>query len=178
LASLTQTKDSLRQLVIDAYRDEHGERIANWRNVETKAQGNVAVAGIFIAGVFAFITKSGEALTHYENFILLIAVLFLISSVIFSILVLQIRTIPEAPLGSFLDYTVKRLLPLDPDEFFERVSTFNAEHSKEWRTVTNETIKILQLKADRLWIAQRLLVIAISSVALATVIRLAHWGTL
>jgi hypothetical protein len=178
LSTISQAKDSLRKLVLEAYRDEHKEYVANWRNLETKAQGTVAVAGIFIAGVFAFLTKSDASITQYENFLLLMAVGFLVSSVISSVLVLKTRKFPQPPLGAFVDHSVKYLLPVDDSTFFERLERFNVEYPETWRVVIKETEKIVRLKADRLWIAQILLVFAISSVALATVIKLVHWGKL
>jgi hypothetical protein len=41
---------SLLQVALEAYKDEYREISDSWRNTETKAQGAVAIAGIFMAG--------------------------------------------------------------------------------------------------------------------------------
>lgn len=173
MATISETKETLRKAVLDSYRDEYKEYADNWRNLETKAQGNVAVAGIFIAGVFAFITKTDSALNEIEKFFFFLAIGFLVSSVIFSIFVLRTRSVPVPPLGSFMDYTVKRLLVVDNADFHERLQRFGSDHFNTWRKVMAETEKAIRLKADRLWIAQILLMGAILTVAILTFIKVA-----
>src|ERR1043165_7035429 len=92
--TISEAKESLKRTVLDSCYDEYKEYVANRRSLETKAQGNVGIAGIFIAGVFAFITKSDFPRNEVERIILLTALGFLVSSVVFSILVLQARTVP------------------------------------------------------------------------------------
>lgn len=87
MATFEETRESLRKVTLDAYRDEYNQDTETWRSLETKAQGNIAVAGIFIAGSLAYLTKSDLRLEHHEEIFLLIAIVCLIVSVILSILV-------------------------------------------------------------------------------------------
>jgi hypothetical protein len=171
MPTISEAKESLKSTVLDSYLDEYKEYVANRRNLETKAQGNVAIAGIFIAGVFALITKSDFRLNEVERFVLLLAMGFLVSSIVFSILVLQARTVPSPPLGSFIDYSVKHLLKIDDTEFYERLQLFSNDHMNRWRMVMSKTDKEIKLKANRLWVAQVLLVIAILSAALLAIVK-------
>jgi hypothetical protein len=173
MATISEAKESLKKVVLESYLDEYKEYVANRRNLETKAQGNVAIAGIFIAGIFAFITKSDFGHNDFERLFVLLAMLFLVSSIVFSILVLRARTVPLPPLGSFTDYSVKRLLQVEDTEFHERLRRFSSDHMNRWRMVITKVDKETNLKADRLWIAQVLLVIAILSAALMAIIKMA-----
>lgn len=173
MATISESKESLIKAVLESYLDEYKESIANRKNLEAKAQGNVAIAGIFIAGIFALITKSDSHLNEVERFFLLIAMGFLVSSIVFSILVLQARTVPLPPLGSFIDYSVKRLLQVDDIDFHERLQRFSNNHLNRWRKVMSKVDTEVKLKASRLWIAQVLLVAAILSAALLAIIKVA-----
>lgn len=172
LPTITETKEHLRKSTIDAYYDEYKEYANYWRNLEAKSQGNVAVAGIFIAAAFTVITKTEPQLSEVERLLLLLSVGFLFMSVIFSILVLRIRRIPAPPLGSFADYTVKRLLEADDAEFHERLRRFRNDHVNKWRSVMARTAKAVQLKADRLWVAQVLLILAVLMVAALAAVKI------
>jgi len=169
MADVDSTKESLQKLVLESFYEEYREYSENWRNLETKAQGNIAIAGVFVGGVFAFLTKSGSTPDVYERFILLITITLLILSVIFAMQVLRTRIVLVPPLGSFMDYSVKHLLEVDETEFAERVRRFNRDHVKKWREVMQKTSTSLHSKASYLWIAQILLMIAIFAIAILTI---------
>lgn len=167
-----ETKQGLWESTIDAYYDEYKEYANYWRNLETKAQGSITVAGIFIAGAFALITKAG-APSETERAFLLFAVGFLLASVIFSILALKIRRIPAPPLGSFMDHSVSRLVELGDAEFNKRLGRLKVEHVNKWRSVMKRTTEAIKLKAERLWVGQLLLIMAVLTVAVLVSVKTA-----
>jgi hypothetical protein len=172
--NIIEAKEKLRKILLDLYQEEYNEYAVNRRNLETKAQGNVAIAGIFIAGLFAFITKTDYHPNHIESFLLLLVLVFLVSSIIFSVLVLQTGRVPIPPLGSFAGYSVKRLLQIDETDFDERLRRFSGDRIYIWRTVIDKIDKGVKVKAKRLWIAQVLLMAAILSVALLAIIEVVN----
>lgn len=172
MAKVAKTKKSLGKHVVESFFDEYKEHTENWRSLETKAQGNIALAGVFVAGVFAFLTRSGATPDAYERFILLITIFFLISSVIFAMLVLKTRIAPVPPLGSFMDYSARHLLLVSESEFLERIGRFNSDHVIKWREVIGKTNESIRSKALYLWIAQVLLMIAIISIAILSAIKI------
>jgi hypothetical protein len=172
LATISETKQTLRKSVVESYREEYKEYANYWRNLEAKAQGNVAVAGIFIAGSFAFITRADPTLNVAERFFLLLSMGVLFLSVVFSVLVLKIRRLPAPPLGSFADYSVRHILEVNAASFHERLRRFNNDHLNMWRNVTRQMVQALQVKADRLWVAQYLLITAILIVAMLAAARI------
>ncbi|MDQ3474098.1 MAG: hypothetical protein M3447_10210 [Acidobacteriota bacterium] len=60
-----EIRETWRKATLDAFLDEYREQTETWRSLETKAQGNIAVAGIFVAGSLAYITKSDLILQHH-----------------------------------------------------------------------------------------------------------------
>lgn len=172
MPTISETKESLRKSAIDAYRDEYKEYANFWRNLEAKAQGNITVTGIFIGGIFVLITKSESRISEPERFFLLLSIGLLFLSVIFSVLVLKTRNIPAPPLGSFMDYSVKRLLEVEDADFHERVRRFNNDYFNKWQGVTTQMVKALRLKASRLWAAQILLMVAILTVSMLAAVRI------
>jgi hypothetical protein len=166
LASLGEIRQSLRNATLEAYLAEYKELSETWRSLETKAQGNIAVAGIFIAGSLAYLEKLNPQLRTNEEVFLLIAIGCLIISVILSILVLKTQTITPPPLGSFVDHFTTDLLRLNILASLQTYrSTFFADHVDQWRTVLSEIRESNELKAERLWGAQQFLIAAILAVA-------------
>lgn len=95
-----ETLESIQQMALDAYCAEHERLIDNWKGLETKAQGAVTIAGIFIAGVFAFIRDLKSLnMDGARRGLLMAAVTLLVFSVILSILVLSLRTVLVPPTG-------------------------------------------------------------------------------
>ncbi len=156
----------LRTSTLEAYRDEYKEHSETWRSLETKAQGNIAVAGIFIAGSLAYLTKQDLHLRCHEAGCLLVALVCLIVSVILSILTLKTRTITPPPLGSFVDHYTTHLVKIVVEPVLQtRLPSFFSDQVREWRKVIGEVRESNEAKARYLWIAQRFLIAAILGVA-------------
>jgi hypothetical protein len=90
---------TLRDATLVAYLEEYKELTETWRSLESKAQGNIAVAGIFIAGSLAYLEKLSPQLQRHEQVFLLIAIACLIVSVILAILALKTQTITPPTAG-------------------------------------------------------------------------------
>src|SRR4028119_24929 len=101
MTHLTEIKELRKQAITNSY-DEYKELIATWRNLDTKAQGNITIAGIFIAGAFGYISKVDGQPALYEKLFFGLTIVLLITSVILAILVLRIRPVCSPPLGTFV----------------------------------------------------------------------------
>ena len=167
---MTDSPHSAHQLASDAltsYREEYRELSETWRHLETKAQGTVAIAGIFLAGVFAFVRTLSDNASFCDKALLLIAVLLLVLSVLFAILVLRVREVTSPPIGDSLDTLVKDLL--SPGEATqEDLVAFVRDQTGMWADANKETHRHNQIKADHLFRAQILLLIAVVVVAVLT----------
>ncbi|MDQ3474099.1 MAG: hypothetical protein M3447_10215 [Acidobacteriota bacterium] len=85
-------------------------------------------------------------------------------SVILSILALRAQEVTPAPLGSFVDHFTQVLLPMDPPGFQPFLTTFFADHARQWRLVISEVKDSNKTKAQFLWRAQLFLITAIFAV--------------
>lgn len=171
-AKADEIKESLLKLVIESYRDGYKELADTWRNLETKAQGNIAVSGIFIGAVFAYIQKVNPQPQQNEKVLLGIAAFFLVVSVVLSLIALRIRTVPAPPLGGYVDRLVTDLIKCAKDEadLVTRIPDFCYDQIDGWRDVENKVVKSIGLKARSLKGAQVSLTVAILTVGLLTLL--------
>jgi hypothetical protein len=167
-------KETLLKLVIESYRDGYKELADAWRNLETKAQGNIAISGIFIGGVFAYIQKVDPQLQQNEKILLGLAAFFLVVSVIFSVISLKIRTVPAPPLGGFVDKLVTDLIEcaVDDGDLITRIPALCYDQISGWRDVEIKVIESIRLKARSLKGAQIFLTVAILTVGLLTLLKI------
>lgn len=173
MASTAEIKESFRQAVLDAYLIEYKELSETGRGLESKAQGSIAVAGIFIAAAFAYIRDITPIALSPEKILLGLAILLLVLSVILSILALRVRKVTAPPLGEFTHYYIKDLLQVtDEAAFQEYLPVVFNDHATRWLNIKQETYKLNQIKARYLWSAQLFLMASILTVALLTLIKL------
>ncbi len=157
---------TLRDATLVAYLEEYKELTETWRSLESKAQGNIAVAGIFIAGSLAYLEKLSPQLQRHEQVFLLIAIACLIVSVILAILALKTQTITPPPLGSFVAYYSTKLVKIETEATLQTyLESFFAEHVSLWGVVIGQVKESNDSKAQYLWSAQRWLIAAIFAVA-------------
>lgn len=160
-------KDALRACVIASYQDAYKERTDNWKSLETKAQGSIAIAGIFIAGAFAYIDKSAATMTMPQQFLAIIAVASLVASVLLAVHALKIQEVLTPPYGSFVKANVDCFLSITGEaEFRERVEYFDYDMVSQWERVLNVVDEQIAKKVDCLFNAQASLVFAVVVVAI------------
>jgi hypothetical protein len=166
LSEFHEARRILFESSLNAYRERYQELSESWGSLETKAQGNAAIAGIFIAGAFGYINGLKRGLHEYEQALLVVSIVFLLLSVAFSLLVLRIRKMPNAPAGENMDRLVGDLLLVnDPKELSERLPRFTNDQIQLWRTVNKGFAAANKSKARNLLIAQSCLAGAISVIA-------------
>jgi hypothetical protein len=172
LTDLHQIRESLRASTIAAYQEQYKDLMDTWKGLETKSQGNIAIAGIFIAGSFAIMKDILPLLHTVERLIFSIALGCLVVSIILSILSLQVREVVEPPLGD-KQYDLGRLLitALNENEFKEQISNALNTQILWWQEAITKAKTVFLLKAGYLRWAQLLIMAA---VILITVLMLAR----
>ncbi|HEX8499796.1 MAG TPA: hypothetical protein VF659_04325 [Pyrinomonadaceae bacterium] len=163
--------DELREKALAASYDEYKELTGAWRNLDAKAQGNITVAGIFIAGVFTYLTAFPN-LGVFEAIVLTVTILFLVACVIFSVLVFRVRKIPPHYLGDSMREMVGDLQEKTEGEFPEYLLRFYNAHARGWAKSSKKLIEKNENKGQRLWQAEVCLLIAILSAAVLVVFKL------
>ena len=163
---------SLLSLNLDSYEKEYRELWEVWRHLENKAQGTIAISGIFVAGVFAFIHTSGPLSSVMEKILLSLSILLLIISIILSILVLRIREFISPPIGDSLDNLVKDITESKEEITSETILNFINDQSLMWKKANKKLNEVNSSKAKYLLGAQWVLLAAIVIMAFLTLITL------
>ncbi|HKG13344.1 MAG TPA: hypothetical protein VKB12_08390 [Pyrinomonadaceae bacterium] len=165
-------KDALRACVLTSYQEAYKERTDNWKSLETKAQGSITIAGIFIAGAFAYIDKSATTMSMHQQFLAITAVASLVASVLLAVYALKIQEVLPPPYGNFVKANVERFLEVtDEAELRERVEYFDYDMISQWERVLNVVDEQIGKKVDCLFNAQAALVFAVVVVAILAVSR-------
>jgi hypothetical protein len=170
-AGTEATRADLREKALAASYDEYKELTAAWRNLDTKAQGNITIAGIFIAGAFAYLTKISQPPALYEKVFFVFAMIFLVISVVLSIKVLEIRNVPPHYLG-FMRQIASHLQEQADEELKNSLPVFYNYHSSLWASANEKMIKLNKEKGEYLWAAQVFLVIAILTAVMLTILKI------
>ena len=163
--------DSLYDNVITAYEDEYKDINETWRSIETKAQGTVAIAGIFAAGAFAFTRELLVNVNPTQRWLHVLTMAFLISSVIMAVWALFVRRTSGAPLGESMENIVRDLVLNDvpESELPQRLNNLQKEQAARWRSVNAELTTSNVTKGRLLRISQCLLVLAIITIGALTI---------
>ena len=168
LDDVMEAKSALRKTILDAYQNEYKDLSDTWRSLDTKAQGGITVAGIFLAAVFAYIEK--VTLTSFDRVFLVFAIALLVFTVFLAVKSLMIREVPSPPLGLCYDHYGTGLLSVKDDlEFVERNDLFFYDVLMEWRRYVQRALVDYRHKASYLYPAQMLLLFAAGIVAVLTI---------
>ncbi len=172
VGSAAELKEQLLASALEAYRQEYKELSESWRSLETKAQGGMAVAGVFIAGVLAFVREiAGAKATVAETWLLVLSTIALVATVCAALLVLAVRRAPLPPLGAKFHELVTDLLAVgDETELEARAPLLIGDQIRLWKQVNEPLARMLQSKAFRLIVSQWCLFVAIVLAAVLTLI--------
>ena len=178
MSDIYEIKKSLNEAAIAAYTAEYEALTDVWKGLETKAQGAITIAGIFIAAAFVFIRDLQMLnLSFSQKLLLAVAVACIVLSVIASILVLILQTVDSPPGGSLvyqmcqdvilqkMGETVAERDSLIPDlslmVFGDQISI--------WEKAIVSTTSVNKQKVFRLRAAQWLLVAAVMMIVWLTI---------
>lgn len=169
--------ESLLEATLVSYREEYRELSEIWRHLDDKAQGTVAIAGIFLAAVFAFVQSMTSLRQSIGTGTLLVgAVLLLVTSIVFAVLSLRVRKVSVAPLGEEFEKLILDILGIeDEQERTARVPNLLRDQIRLWRAVNDDVHKENMNKASLVLKAQLFLFFAIFAVALLVVLVIVGW---
>jgi hypothetical protein len=189
-------KTELLQASLSAYTSGYRVLADDWRNLDTKAQGTVAIAGVFLAGAFGFVksitdrkpqiegsvavvsrfclisTEKCVAKGTVESGLLALAVVGLFSAILLAVLSLRVRSI-RSPSGEEVDTMARDAATLigtaDESGISDR---FIAEQRLLWLDAVEETFREYLQKAKHLARAQLAILLGATSVAVLTLIEI------
>ena len=87
----------LSKMVLQAYENEYTDKTSLWEQIERKAQGSIAIAGIMLAGGLAFASQLGASVGSLQTFLLVGVVVTLLFSIWQCVKALKVKTIEVPP---------------------------------------------------------------------------------
>jgi hypothetical protein len=166
-----EPESQILQLVVRSFLDEYNDLNETWRHLDAKAQATATIAGIFIAGVFAFLTRQGVPVAALQRAILFAGIVFLAVSTLLALLAMRIREISRPPIGSVLSDLVSDLFAEgNLETLADRIPRFLGDQSSLWTFTNEEAYRQNSCKARLIFWAQLMLVLSIGAVSLFTIL--------
>ena len=163
------TRTELLKAVLEGYQEEHKDLVETWKTVESKAQGTVAVAGVFLAACFAWAREADQIKDEWQLVGLVVAVILLVGSVVAALASLKIKDLPRGILGDGLSKLVIDFLSLsDANELGEREEVLYRDSIRLWSENNQSMRSTINRKATCLARSQLLAVSAAVVVACVT----------
>ena len=163
---------TLSCLVEQRYRDEYVAGLDLWRDIERKAQGVVAVAGIVLTGLFAIasaehVHEIGLATT------LCVAVASLGLAVLSAVLALWTRRLSTPPQAYLLEQSaadIAKVISIESnDSADERLSGFVNGQLSDWKISVEEIKRENEKKARNLTLSHTFVLLSLALLLLATI---------
>lgn len=169
--SVEEKQAALREKALTASYDEYKELIGAWRALDTKAQGNITIAGIFVAAAVAYLTKF-EKPGLGARFFLFWVIVFLVMCIILSLITLIIRETPPHYLGGFMREMVEDLEGMTEEERRGYMPALYAEHASLWASTSTKLADANKVKGEFLLVSQGSLLLAIVSAAALVILKI------
>jgi gas vesicle protein len=151
----------LPRLALDSYHEEYRHLSETWRSLDTKAQGLGALAGIFLAAVFASAREPRSGFGSCERVLVVATILLLVGAIIAAVFALRVRSLAAPPLGEETAQMVADILhKAKADELEERVAAFYNDQMKAWNDTNKQMRQHALSKAARIKWAETTLVLA------------------
>jgi hypothetical protein len=150
----TSTSD-LQRFALESYRDEYRDLSEIWRNLDAKAQGLSAIAGVFLAAVLAWSRALPAEFGKHERFLIAGTIVLLFVAIVAAVCALQLRKVKKAPFGDETAGMVRDILPtMSPEDFSSRASNFYNDQMTAWKDTNRDIREKIQSKTSWLTFAQ------------------------
>jgi hypothetical protein len=159
-ANPSATPREFYEFALGHAKDEHDQLLDTWKQVDGKAQGTAAIAGLFLAAAFAFVRNTGLAISAEEKVLLAVTLTALVCSIGLSVWVLLIRDASSPLSASQVSKMVTDALTMPKEEASERYDGLLFDTLNVW-AVVNDSLRLeLSSKARFLSWAQRALLVS------------------
>ena len=150
--------------LIQAYSDEYARHEDGWKAIEIKAQGTIAVAGIFAGFALNYVSDMPGDLSSPMRFLVVAVVLLLLASIVAAALALHVRGYKAALPGGYYEELVHdyRQVSSDGDATYTYKLLLQKNELFEWRKAVADRKSKNEAKAKRVGIAQYCLLAAIA----------------
>ena len=160
----------LPRLALETYREEYRDLSETWRALDTKAQGQGGIAGIFLAALFAWARDLPAAFGGSERFLVISSILVLVAAIVGAVFAMQVRSVAAPPLGEETAGMVRDILRKQkPEELSERLAAFYNDQIASWKDTNEDMRGHIESKAARIQFAQGALLLAAVLVSMLSI---------
>jgi hypothetical protein len=160
---------STSRLILDHAHRENAEESAVWRDLDRKAQGTTAIAGIFLAAL-SLVVPALNTLPMLLSIVFAVAAFLLGATAIQSVRVLFVREVDSIEDSTEFREAAQDILCAPHNAIAKyKLRSFVIQRAQRWEQVNKGLHEANGEKADKLTLAQRLLISAIA-VSLASAI--------
>ncbi len=153
--------------VLDGYKDAYDQARDDWKSLDTKAQGTVAIAGIFISGIISIFRQLSSDVLDFNHLLLGFSILNSGVAVALAAATLWIRRSRIPPAGvearSLADRAIGSGQPVHP---LETERAFVQEQITGWDASVQSIRAEYTKKASRLLYSQILLLAVVAPVVI------------
>ena len=170
------TKKDFHRFCIEEYGKEYSQLIANWRDIDLKAQGTIGIGGIFLAAVFA-LTRDQlvTSLTFNQKTLLCISIFLSTLAVFLAAIVLIARNIDSPPSVDKIKTNMVDPVLYNADEvnIDERnVNFYNEICTLGWQNINTQLRANILKKAKILKFSQYIMLTSIMTVTALSLARI------
>ncbi|MEM1225896.1 MAG: hypothetical protein AAGJ40_09365 [Planctomycetota bacterium] len=155
--------DLLRE-VIESYREHYSDLCDSWRDTERKAQGTIAICGIFLAGVLAFtrlfVESDGSSVA--TKIVLTGSILLLGTSVAMALWSMIVRRTRNPPFAGDFGEMVSDIISHNDVTDPERVENLYHDTLTSWRSANQSIEESNETKANWVLGAQLVLFLGLA----------------
>jgi hypothetical protein len=158
LADLEELLQAAQKVILDSYGKEFDQLAATFRDLDAKAQGTAATAGVFLAATLAYLNRPNPLGSTLAKTLMTFAVFGLIWSIMFSLRALAIRLTAEQPSGDEvrdLIRVITRVPGDDEEQLHSRLLCVYGDAAILWEKCVRERRETNEEKALDVWSAQK-----------------------
>jgi hypothetical protein len=171
MANQPSSVAELPWLALDTYREEYRDLSETWRSFDAKAQATGAIAGIFLAALFAWAREMPASLGTQLRVLVVASIVLLVASIIAAVLALQVRRVAAPPLGEAAAEMVRDILHKQrPEELPDRLVRLCNDQIGLWKATNRDMTTFSESKASRIGFAQGALLLAAVLVAILSIV--------
>jgi len=158
---MADTVQELMRCALESYREEYQELSDRWRNLDAKAQGVGAIAGVFLAAAFAWARDVPVGFGCCERLLLAVGVLLLVGVVLSAVLALRLRSVSGVPTGLEIAKMVEDIRGvIVTSEAEQRILAFCQDQTRLWKQANDDMRLMMPAKARWVQWGQWLLFVA------------------
>lgn len=148
----------IKDYALKSFVEQYKDLMDTWKALDSKAQGNVTIAGIFLAAAFTWSRNSQTEFSTMHQCLLILAIGLLIFSVATAICALFVKKFEHPPFGKKVYEMVKDLESVKINAV--HIKNFKNDEIRLWDTTITDMINNLDIKGRRVFIAQLMLLSA------------------